>query len=140
MRLDWILHPAISYALIAAGMGLCLFLFASLKRDLSATEARCQKKFAALEMDWRRKMEALDERWVELSQISGLLVPPPPPRSGLNLSKRSQALQMSRRGEKPQDIAVALSIPQNEVELMLKVQRMVLSGLEAPASRAAGLS
>ena len=139
MRLDWILHPVISYALIAAGMGLCLYLFASLKRDLSAAEARCQKKLASLELDWKAKIEGSDERWKELSQISGLLVPPPPTRSGLNLNKRSQALQMSRRGEKPQDIAAALSIPQNEVELMMKVQRIVLSGLGAPSSRAAGL-
>jgi hypothetical protein len=139
MRLDGILHPVISYALMAAGMGLCLFLFASLKRDMRAAEVRCQKKLAALEMNWRGKMEALDERWTELSQISSLLVPPPPTRSGLNLNKRSQALQMSRRGEKPQDIAAALSIPQNEVELIMKVQKIVLCGLEAPASRAAGL-
>jgi len=139
MRLDWILHPAISYTLLTAGMGLCLFLFVSLKRDLSAAEARCQKKLAALEMDWRGKMEALDERWKELSQISGLLVPPPPTRSGLNLNKRSQALQRSRRGEKAHDIAAALSIPQNEVELIVKIQQIMLSGLNAPASRAAGL-
>ena len=131
------MHPAISYALIAAGMGLCLFLFASLKRDLRTAEARCQKKLTALELDWKGKMEALDERWKELSQASGLLVPPAPTRSGLNVNKRSQALQMSRRGEKPQDIAAALSIPQNEVELMVKVQRIVLSGLEAPVSGAA---
>jgi hypothetical protein len=138
MRLDWILHPAISYALIAAGMGLCLFLFASLKRDLRAAETRCQKKLAALELDWKAKMDAFDERWKELSQAAGTLVPPAPTRSGLNVNKRSQALQMSRRGEKPQDIAAALSIPQNEVELMLKVQRIVLSGLETtPASSAA---
>jgi hypothetical protein len=139
MRLDWILHPAISYALIAAGMGLCLYLFASLKSDLGAADARCQKKLAALEMDWKGKMDVLDERWTELSQVSILLVPPPPTRSGLNINKRSQALQRSRRGETPQDIALALSLPQNEVELMVKVQRIVLSGLEAPASRAAGL-
>jgi hypothetical protein len=139
MRLDWILHPAISYALMAAGMGLCLYLFASMKRDLGAAEARCQRKLAALETDWKGSLEVLDEHWKELSQISRLLVPPPPTHSGLNLNKRSQALQMSRRGDKPQDIATALSLPQNEVELMVKVQQIVLAGLETPASRAAGL-
>jgi hypothetical protein len=139
MHLDWMLHPALSYALIAAGMGLCLYLFASLKSDLRAAEARCQKKLAALELEWNGKLDSVDERWKELSQISALLVPPAPTRSGLNLSKRSQALQMSRRGGTPQVIAEALSIPKNEVELMLKVQRIVMSGLEATASRAAGL-
>ena len=84
-------------------------------------------------------MDAVEEHWKELSQISGLLVPPSPTRSGLNLSKRSQALQMSRRGDTPQDIAAALSIPKNEVELMVKVQRIVMAALQAPAARAAGL-
>src|SRR5580700_5000833 len=140
MRLDWIiLHPAMPFAASAIGLALCLFLFVSLKRDLRAGEARSGKKLAALETDWQAKMESLDERWKELSQVSNLLIPPPPPRSGLNLNKRSQALQMSRRGETPPEIANALAIPQNEVELLVKVQRIVLSGMEKPASRAAGL-
>lgn len=137
MRLEWVLHPAISYALLAAGMGLCLFLFVSLKRDLRAAESRCGKKLAALEAEWSEKERSLDERWKELAQAVGLLTPPPPTRSGLNLNKRSQALQMSRRGEKPRDIAAALSLPQNEVELIVKVQHIMLSNLQSQAARAA---
>jgi hypothetical protein len=136
MRPDWILHPAISYALLTIGLGLCLCLFASLKRDLAASESRWQKKLASLESEWEKRARALDEQWKELSQAAGLLVPPAPARSGLNLNKRSQALQMSRRGEKPHDIAAALSIPQNEVELLVKVQRIMLSNLDAPAAAA----
>jgi DNA-binding NarL/FixJ family response regulator len=138
MHLDWIVNPALTYALIAIGLALCLFLFVSLKRDLSAGEARCQKKLAALQCDWQAKLETLDGHWKELSQISNLLVPPPPPRSGLNLNKRSQALQMHRRGETSQDIADALGISLNEVELLVKVQQILLSSLAQPASRAAG--
>jgi hypothetical protein len=140
MHLDWIiLHPAMPFAATAIGLSLCLLLFVSLKRDLRAGEARSSKKLAALETDWRAKMENLDERWKELSQVSNLLIPPPPPRSGLNLNKRSQALQMSRRGETPLEIANALAIPQNEVELLIKVQHIVLSGVDKPSARAAGL-
>jgi hypothetical protein len=140
MHLDWIiLHPAMPFAATAIGLSLCLLLFVSLKRDLRAGEARSSKKLAALETDWRAKLENLDERWKELSQVSNLLIPPPPPRSGLNLNKRSQALQMSRRGETPLEIANALAIPQNEVELLIKVQHIVLSGADKPSARAAGL-
>jgi len=124
MHLDWILNPAALYAVVATGAILCLYLFVSLKRDLSAVESRSMKKLQAMEAHWKAKMETLDERWKELSQISSLLVPPAPPRSGLNLSKRSQALQMFRRGETPLDIAAALSIPRNEVELLVKVQQV----------------
>ena len=139
MRLEWILHPVMPYAEIAIGLALCVYLFVSVKRDLRAGEARLSKKLAALETDWQAKMESLDERWNELSQISSVLVPPQPPRSGLNLNKRSQALERHRRGETPPEIAAALALPQNEVELLVKVQRIVLSSLEKPAARAARL-
>jgi hypothetical protein len=48
-------------------------------------------------------------------------------RAGLNLEKRSQALRMHRRGEQPAEIAAALEIPLQEVNLLLKVHRIVLS-------------
>ncbi len=71
MHLDWIiLHPAMPFAASAIGLSLCLLLFVSLKRDLRAGEARSSKKLAALETDWSAKMENLDERWKELSQVS----------------------------------------------------------------------
>src|SRR6185503_15869149 len=126
MHLDWLLNPAAAYGVVAIGMVMCLVLFVSLKGDLRACERRSKKKLAAMERDWDAKIQLLDERWEELSQISGLLVPPTPPRSGLNLTKRSQALQMFRRGETPQDIAAALSIPRNEVELLMKVQALTI--------------
>ena len=126
MHLDWLLNPAAAYGVVAIGMVMCLVLFVSLKGDLRACERRSKKKLAAMERDWDAKIQLLDERWEELSQISGLLVPPTPPRSGFNLTKRSQALQMFRRGETPQDIAAALSIPSNEVELLVKVQALTL--------------
>ena len=74
-----------------------------------------------------------------MSRISSQLVAPVPPRSGLNLTKRSQAVRMIRRGDAPRDIAAALGLPQNEVELLAKVHGIVAAGLNAPASRAAGL-
>ena len=124
MHLEWILNPAGPYAVVAIGMVLCLVLFLSLKRDLRAGDARWARKLAALEQDCHARMESLDERWKELSHISNLLVAPAPPRSGLNLNKRSQALQMVRRGETPQAISEALTIPQNEVELLVKVHQV----------------
>jgi len=134
MHLDWLLHPALPYAAVAIGMVSCLFLFASVQYDLRLGEARSKKKLAALESDWNAKLEVLGERWEELSRVSELLVPPSPPRSGLNLNKRSQALQMLRRGETPEEIAATLAIPQNEVELLEKVQRIALSGIDPDAA------
>ena len=50
-------------------------------------------------------------------------------RPALNLSKRSQALRMHRRGETAEQIAAALDIPPQEVELLIKVHRIVLSNM-----------
>jgi hypothetical protein len=48
-------------------------------------------------------------------------------RSGINLSRRSQALRLHRRGEQPAEIAVALGIPVQEVQLLIKVHEIVMS-------------
>jgi hypothetical protein len=55
--------------------------------------------------------------------------PPGLPKPGLNLSKRSHALRMHRRGEGAEQIASALELPRQEVELLLKVHRIVLSSV-----------
>lgn len=65
--------------------------------------------------------------------VRELQASPPPAaggvRPGLNLSKRSQALRMHRRGESPDRIASELEIPPQEVELLIKVHRIVLGSL-----------
>ena len=85
-----------------------------------------------------RHQAALDELRTTLesmtAQVSELRVQPAggpagPLRSGLNLTKRSQALRMHRRGESPAEIAAALDLPHQEVELLIKVQKIVLSNL-----------
>ena len=119
-----ILNPGTQYAALVIGLSLCLYLFWSLKRDLHAAEERSRKKLAAVEAELQARAATLDERWSELSHVSQLLVPPPLLRSGLNLTKRSQAVQMIRRGESPQEIAATLALPRNEVDLLIKVQRL----------------
>jgi len=49
------------------------------------------------------------------------------PLSGLNLTKRAQALRMHRRGESVSTIAAALQSPRNEIELLLKVDAYLSS-------------
>jgi hypothetical protein len=49
------------------------------------------------------------------------------PKPGLNLSKRSQALRMHRRGEPPEQIAASLAVSRQEVDLLLKVHRIVMT-------------
>ena len=52
-----------------------------------------------------------------------------PPKPGLNLTNRSQALRMFRRGESPEQIAKSLEVPRQEIDLLLKVHRLVIRNL-----------
>jgi hypothetical protein len=46
-------------------------------------------------------------------------------RSGMNLNKRTQALRQYRQGQPSGDIAKTLDMPKAEVDLLLKVHRIV---------------
>ncbi len=50
-------------------------------------------------------------------------------RSSMNLTRRSQALRMRRQGDSPELIAESLDIPRQEVDLLLKVNDIVLNQL-----------
>jgi hypothetical protein len=63
----------------------------------------------------------------ELQRAPAAPLDPALPRPGLNLSKRSQALRQHRRGESAEKIAAELQLPRQEVDLLLKVHRIVLS-------------
>jgi DNA-binding NarL/FixJ family response regulator len=125
--LDWVVHPALQWAFQAAGLGLCLYLFLSAKREVrrAAREAADNRRAVDSEIaSVRQSIEQIRGELAQLSQESSRLVEPPPTASGLNLTKRSQVLRLYRRGESPGHIAAALSMPQGEVELLLKVEQM----------------
>jgi hypothetical protein len=54
---------------------------------------------------------------------------PATPKACMNLTRRSQALRLRRKGETPAKIAEALSMPLQEVELLVKVHEIVLNTL-----------
>jgi hypothetical protein len=76
----------------------------------------------------RRECTSLSAQLVEIRQQAATVVPASP-KPGLNLNKRSQALRMHRRGDAPDEIAVSLGIPLQEVDLLLKVHQIVISSI-----------
>jgi len=48
-------------------------------------------------------------------------------RTALNLNKRSQVLRMHRRGDPSDQIASILEVPRQEVDLLIKVHRIIIS-------------
>lgn len=122
---------ALAESLLAiAGMAACVWLFVLMKAELAAGQKQSKKRREDLDAAIsavRVSLSNLSERLEETERQTGLLAPPPPTLSGLNLSKRSQAIRMSRRGETPTQIAAALGLPQGEVDLLLKVHRIVVN-------------
>jgi len=78
----------------------------------------------------RDSLQALATQVQELRNTSPVALEPGTPKPGLNLSKRSQALRMHRRGESIEQIATSLAVPRQEVDLLVKVHRIVLSTIE----------
>jgi len=127
-----VLNPLISYFLLAAGLGLCLCLFATLKAEIHGLRRRSladRQQLQALEgalSDTRAALESLQTDLREVENQTGMLVAPAPARSGLNLSRRTQVLRMHRAGQDSAGIATALSLPRSEVELLIKVHQIVV--------------
>jgi len=123
----------VAFQLAAAG-AVAFYLREFVSRRAQALEDRMKQRESVLEAAWRQRADLLELRIAELDEISRLLVPPVPPASGLNLSKRSQALDLLRRGEDCKRVAETLSLPRNEVELLRKVQTLL-----APQAGAQGV-
>ena len=124
----------ISIILLSAVSGVALgsiaFSYVVLLRARTLIAA-AEKRFMEIRQENAASLEAIRERVETLSgQLNDLRREPAVHgrvRPGLNLSKRSQALRMHRRGDSPEQIAAALDIPLQELDLLVKVHRIVMS-------------
>ena len=118
-----------TYAMLASGCVVCLCVFLSLKVEIRKLRSRLSNR------EVKAALEDMSARLQEAEERAGMLVAPPPLRSGLNLNKRTQAIRMSRRGERTENIAASLSLPRRQVELVLKVHGMALNRSSEPIAR-----
>lgn len=127
--MDWVLNPFLAYAIEAIGLCMCLYLFLSAKCEARRREVRLLDGRTAFETgieELRLAVNEVKSTIHEQEESSGMLVPPAPSLSGLNLNKRTQALRMHRRGETPEKIAAVLLLPRREVELLVKLQKIAV--------------
>jgi hypothetical protein len=122
------LAAAAGFVLAAAALAIfCLWRAGQLLR-LKSPAAAGPASEAAIGV-LQQKLEELEQRVQELRQHGLPAAVSAPPRAGFNLEKRSHALRMLRRGEAPPQIASVLELPLQEVELLIKVHRIVLRNI-----------
>jgi hypothetical protein len=77
----------------------------------------------------RHSVEVLAAQLHDLERHPPVAPIPAMPKPALNMCKRSQALRLHRQGEGPERIASTLELPRQEVELLLKVHRIVVANV-----------
>jgi hypothetical protein len=118
------------YALQAVGSIATLFIFLTLKQEIRRLKLRLDRQQTdeiTAARDLKLRLEEITLRLRDSEDRAGVLVAPHPPPSGLNLTKRSQVIRMSRRGERAENIAASLSLPRGEVDLLLKINALVVN-------------
>jgi hypothetical protein len=129
----WVLALAVLSGVVLAGAGLSLFALwraHALVREIGGKAAAARAQRDDTDRGLRDSVDSLTARLAELErQPAAVVGTPVTARPSLNLSKRSQALRMHRQGQPPEQIARTLEIPRQEVELLLKVHRIVLANV-----------
>lgn len=136
MSVFLVLVLAILCGLVLAGAAvsvLALFRAQTMIRVASAGARSIQEQHDSEIQSLRDGLSGLKSQLHDLQKqdtpLQVMTAIPAMPRPGLNLNKRSQALRLHRRGDAPEQIATALELPLQEVQLLLKVQQVVLSSV-----------
>lgn len=127
-----ILSLSILCGVVLCATAVSLFVGYRAHRLLAAIDERAQQAQTQKDEEiqpLRESVDALSAQVRELKSHPVVTAPAGIPKSGFNLSKRSQALRMHRRGEQPEQIAASLDLPRQEVELLLKVHRIVIQNV-----------
>ena len=126
------LVAGISTVFAVAALATSLFAVWRTRAMVNAAENRMKASGRSVEATLRHWRETLDSVAAQVRDLPQQSLPAAtsfPPKSGLNMNKRSQVLRMHRKGDAPERISTALEVPLQEVDLLLKVQRIMLRNL-----------
>jgi len=126
MHIDWIRNPILQYGITGAGLIGLLALWIAAKFELRALRSGVSALGGTLESNVRELSASVNRLRVERENEPAPT--PAAPSPGLNLTKRAHVVRMHRRGETIPTIAAALQSPRNEVELILKMERLLNPG------------
>jgi len=113
--------------LVALGLSLCTYLFASCKREIWTTRCAVRgvdETLAALSMRLMNEVADLGARMKACEERTTMLAAAPAAASGLNGARRAQAVRMLRHGAEPVTIAAALAVRAPEIELLASIEAL----------------
>jgi hypothetical protein len=126
---------SLMYLLVmTAALSACIYLFITLKRDIRGMEMRSLRRREKLREQLSEIAEEVETMRREIEVMEQRADPSANVTRALGSGVRIQALRMIKRGQGPEHISAALSIPRNEVELLIKVQRLMADQSLQPTS------
>ena len=119
------------YAVAAAGLAASIWMFVLLKIELQRNARRTERRREVFEASLAALKASVEDLRVRVEEIptAGASAGPLRHRQSLNLNHRAQVLRLSRRGDRADQIAAAVGIPVQEVELLLKVHQATMAAL-----------
>ena len=121
----------IHYSLLVLTTAACTYLFLSLKRELRVIETRSLRRGENLRAQFRELKDELETVRAAMEVMEQKSDPSATVARTLGATVRMQAVRMIKHGEGPEQIATALNLPRTEVDLLIKVQKL-MSDQEPP--------
>ena len=119
------------YLTVAANLIVVLAVLCTVSQRVRQLHGRAAKYEAALQAETARlstEMADLKTKLETLEEPGQSLLPagPATAANGVNSTLRSKVLKMHRLGQSPERIAGSLRLPRGEVDLLVKVHRIVM--------------
>jgi hypothetical protein len=138
----WILLAALVTALALCSLLIGFYSLYCIQRTAHKSAAAvntAREECSAIVAAMQARFESLAAELRDMPRIAVAEPVPGTARSCMNLTKRSHALRLRRKGDSPQKIADSLEIPRQEVDLLMKVHDIVLreAGDDQPSANPA---
>ncbi|MGA2120311.1 MAG: hypothetical protein ABSH56_37005 [Bryobacteraceae bacterium] len=125
----WLFPAALLAGLALSAVGMSLFVLLRAQSLLRSTHAAVRSKDAVAEAsmaELQARLEGLEREVRELERMPDFTGDNT--RSGMNITRRTQILRLHRRGQSVEAIAATLGLRRHEVELLVKIHGMAVSG------------
>lgn len=127
LNLDWVLSPLALYILCSLCLGGSLLLWISFKKELHLVRSNTKQSYDLLYGNFQDLSNSIEMIRQTRRPIETDINPTVSCR-GFDPASRTEALRRLNLNEPAAGVAATLRLPQNEVELLLKIDRVLNPG------------